>query len=120
MSATWLAYIGALCAAWAAMGGFCLRSGAIRQAYGWAPLSRRRDTAWAAAASALGAASLALVLCVDVASFALILWFILLASSGVVFAVLLPFRTETCRRSPGIAALLALAVGLAFVLIRHN
>lgn len=116
MSATCLAYIGALCAAWAAMGGFCLRSGAIRHAYGWAPLSRRRDLAWVVAASVLCGASLVLVLRVDVASFALILWFVLLASSGVVFAVLLPFWTETCRRSLGLAALLALVVGLVFVL----
>lgn len=117
MSAACLAYIGALSAAWAAMGSFCLRSGAIRHAYGWPPLSRRGDISWAVAASALCGASLLLVLRVDVASFALILWFILLASSGVVFAVLLPIWTRTCRRSVGVAALLALAVGLVFVLV---
>ena len=116
MSATYLAYIGALSAAWAAMGGFCLRSGAIRHLYGWAPLSRRRDTFWTAAASGLCAASLLLVLRVDVASFALILWFILLAFSGVLFAVLLPFWTTICRRSLGVAALLAGAVSLVFML----
>lgn len=117
MSATWLAYIGALAAAWASMGLFCLRSGAIRNVYGWAPLSRRGDILWSAAASGLCVASLLLMLRVDAASFALILWFILLASSGVVFAVLLPFWTEICRRSLGVAALLALAVGLVFDLL---
>lgn len=117
MSAAWLAYIGALSAAWASMGLFCLRSGAIRNVYGWAPLSRRGDILWGAAASALCAASLLLMLRVDVASFALILWFILLASSGVAFAVLLPFWTAICRRSLGVAALLAFVVGLMFVLM---
>lgn len=110
MSATWLGYLGALAAAWASVGLFCLRSGAIRTVYGWAPLSRRSDIVWGAAASALGVASLLLVLRVDAASFALILWFILLVSSGVGFALLLPFWTETCRRSLGVAALLAICI----------
>jgi hypothetical protein len=116
MSPTYLAYLGALSAAWAAMGGFCLRSGAIRHLYGWAPLSRRDDALRVAAAGALCAASLLLVLRVDVVSFALILWFILLAFSGVLFAVLLPFWTRTCRRSLGVAAALACAAGLGFML----
>lgn len=99
------------------MGFFCLRSGAIRNVYGWGPLSRRGDILWGMAASALCVMSLLLMLRVDVASFALILWFILLASSGVVFAVLLPFWTEICRRSLGVAALLAFAVGLVLELM---
>lgn len=113
-----LAYLGALCAAWAAMGGFCLRSSAVRTGHGWAPLSRRSDILWRAAASALCAASLLLVLQVDAVSFALILWFIQLAASGVLFALLLPFRTALCRRSLGVCALLALAAVIVLVLGR--
>lgn len=117
MSAAWLAYIGALSAAWASMGLFCLRTATIRNVYGWAPLSRRGDILWGVAACVSCAASLLLMLRVDGASFALILWFVLLASSGVAFAVLLPFWTQICRRSLGVAALVAIAGGLMLELM---
>lgn len=112
-----IAYSGALCAAWASMGGFCLRSDAVRSRNRWVKFSDDDKQRYAYGASLLCALSLALLWLVGHASFALILWVVLHGVCGAGVALLLPYSRRTLPPSFAAAGVLALVcLSLLFVI----
>lgn len=109
-----IAYSGALCAAWASMGGFCLRSDAIRSRNRWAKFSSDEKQRYAYGAGLLCALSLGFLWLIGQPSFALILWVVLHGVCGAGVAILLPYAKRTLP--PSFAAAGALALACLFLL----
>ena len=108
-----LAYSGATLAAWASMGGFCLRSDSIRSRQRWTRFSMEDKQRYAYGAAFLCALSLGFLLLISPLSFALILWLVLHGVLGTSIALLLPY----CKRSlppsfagAGVLALVSLSL----------
>lgn len=112
-----IAYSGALCAAWASVGGFCLRSDAIRSRNRWAKFSADDKQRYAYGASLLCALSLGLLWLIGQPSFALILWVVLHGVCGAGVALLLPYARRILPSSFAAAGVISLAcLPLLFVI----
>ena len=112
-----IAYSGALCAAWASMGGFCLRSDSIRSRNRWAKFSGDDKQRYAYGASLLCVLSLGMLWLIAQPSFALILWVVLHGICGAGVALLLPYANRTLPPTFAAAGVLALVcLSLLFVI----
>lgn len=107
-----IAYLGAACAAWAAMGSFCLRAAADQ------PQKLQQPRYWCWTIGGLAAAALALWLSWQASAdlLALMAWLLQLGLAAAVFAMLLPFWRRACIWSIGAGGLLGLAASLALAL----
>lgn len=103
-----VSYSGALLAAWASMGGFCLRSDAIRSRQRWAKFSADDKQRYAYGATLLCLLSLGLLWLSVQPSFALILWVVLHGVAGAVIAFSLPYASHMLTRSFAYSAAAAL------------
>lgn len=112
-----LSYSGAVLAAWASMGGFCLRSDAIRSRQRWHKFSAEDKQRYAYGASLLCMLSLGMLWISVQPSFALILWVVLHGATGMVIAFCLPYASRTLARSFAVAAAASLcSLCLLFIL----
>lgn len=96
-----IAYLGAACAAWAAMGSFCLVGPGARR---WS---------WTVTGVAAGALALWLTWQASADVLALMAWLLQLGLAGAVFVVLLPFWRRACLWSIAAGGLLGLGAALA-------
>ena len=112
-----IAYSGAMFAAWASMGGFCLRSDAVRSRQRWPKFSREDKQRYAYGASLLSALSLGLLWLATPPSFALILWAVLHGVLGITVALSLPHARRSLPHTFAIAAVAAvICLSLLFVI----
>ena len=112
-----VSYSGALFAAWASMGGFCLRSDAIRSRQRWPRFSGEDKQRYAFGATLLCLLSLGLLWLSVQPSYALILWVVLHGAMGMAISFFLPYADRALPRSfaaAGVAALGSLC--LLFIL----
>ena len=112
----WFAYAGSALAAWASMGGFCLRSDSIRSRQRWSKFSAEDKQRYAYGAGGLCALSLGFLLLISPLSFAVILWLVLHGVLGVAIALLLPYCKHSLPPSFAGAGVLALvSLSLLFI-----
>jgi hypothetical protein len=112
-----IAYSGALLAAWASMGGFCLRSDSIRSRQRMPRFSAEDKQRYAYGASFLCLLSLTLLWLTAQPSFALILWVVLHGACGMLVALLLPYAGRTLPTTFSMAGVSALVcLSLLFVI----
>ncbi|MDE2598761.1 MAG: hypothetical protein KGL40_03955 [Rhodocyclaceae bacterium] len=99
-----LVYTGALFAAWAAMGAFCLRSDAIRSRLRWPGFSAEDKQRYAFGAVLLCLLSLGMLWLAVQPSYALILWVLLHGVLGMAIAFGLPYASRALSQSFAVAA----------------
>lgn len=99
-----IGYAGALLAAWAAMGGYCLRSDAIRSRQRWLRFSAEDKQRYAFGATLLCLLSLGMLWLAAQPAFALILWVVLHGVLGMVIAFGLPYASRILSLSFAVAA----------------
>ena len=108
-----IAYSGAVLAAWASMGGFCLRSDAIRSRQRMPRFTAEDKQRYAYGASLLCFLSLGLLWLITQPSYALILWVVLHGVCGAAVALLLPYSNRslpTTFSMAGVSALVCLSL----------
>ena len=99
-----MSYAGALLAAWASMGGFCLRNDAIRSRQRWPKFSAEDKQRYAYGSALLCLLSLGMLAFSVQPSDAVILWVVLHGVLGMIIAVGLPYASRTLSRSFALAA----------------
>jgi hypothetical protein len=112
----WLSYAGAVFAAWASMGGFCVRSDSIRSRQRWPKFSADDKQRYAFGAGLFCLLSLGLLWLAVQPSYAVILWVVLHGVLGMAIAICLPYAGPVLTRSFAVAAVLAL-LNLFFLFI---
>lgn len=111
-----LSYVGSLLSAWAAMGGFCMRSDSIRSRQRWPKFTAEDKQRYAFGAGLMCLLSLGLLLLAVQLSYALILWVVLHGVLGMAIAICLPYASRYLTFSFALAANLAvLNLGFLFV-----
>ena len=103
-----VSYTGALFAAWASMGGFCLRSDAIRSRQRWPKFSAEDKQRYAFGSTLLCLLSFGMLWLAVQPSYAVILWVVLHGALGMAIALLLPYGSRTLSRSFAVAAAVSL------------
>lgn len=104
-----VSYSGALLAAWASMGGFCLRSDAIRSRQRWGKFSVEDKQRYAYGSTFLCLLSLGFLWLSVQPSYAVILWVVLHGVAGMAIGFCLPYASRPLSRSFAFSAAASLA-----------